>query len=183
MKLLFSYLAIVILFCSCENDMTAVRAFDKSKMGVEQAYDIETIMSQTAKVKGVLTAPYMERHVSVPPYTEFPQGLKVVFYNDSLQFERVLTARYGKLMDGENEMFLKDSVVILDLKKLQRVDCKDLRWDPKKQQFITERFCRISTPVDTIYSMGLDANQDLSTVNLHRVTGVVSAQDSMMNMN
>lgn len=182
MKLLLSYLAIVVLFCSCENDMSAVRAFDKSKMGVEQAYDIETIMSQTAKVKGVLTAPYMERHVSVPPYTEFPQGLKVVFYNDSLQFERVLTARYGKLMDGENDIFLKDSVVFLDLKKLQRLDCKDLRWDSKKGQFLTERFCRISTPVDTIYSIGLTANQDFSVVKLLDISGVVSPQDSMMNL-
>lgn len=183
MKLLFSYLAIVVLFCSCENDMTAVRAFDKSKMGVEQAYEIETIMSQTAKVKGVLTAPYMERHMSVPPYTEFPQGLKVVFYNDSLQIERVLTARYGKLMDGENEMFLKDSVVILDLLKLQRVDCKDLRWDPKKQKFITERFCRISTPIDTLYSTGLEANQDLSDINFFHVYGIMTPQDSTMNLN
>jgi hypothetical protein len=182
MKLLLSFLAITLVFCSCENDMNAVRAFDKSKLGVEQAYDIETIMSQTAHVKGILTSPYMERHMATPPYTEFPQGLKVVFYSDSLTITGVLTSKYGKLIDGENEMYLRDSVVFLDLQKFQRLDCKDLRWDPKKAIFVTERFCRVSTPRDTVYSIGLDANQDFSIVNFHTVHGVVSPQDSMMNL-
>ncbi|MRG46779.1 LPS export ABC transporter periplasmic protein LptC [Chitinophaga sp. SYP-B3965] len=182
MKLLLSILAIVLVFCSCENDMNAVRAFDKSKVGVEQAYDIETIMSQTAHVKGVLTSAYMERHMATPPYTEFPQGLKVVFYSDSLTITSVLTAKYGKLIDGENEMYLRDSVVFLDLKTLQRLDCKDLRWDPKKALFVTDRFCRVARPGDTIYSIGMNANQDFSAVNFFDVDGVVSPQDSMMNL-
>lgn len=182
MKLLLSYLAIVLVFCSCENDMSAVRAFDKSKLGVEQAYDIETIMSQTAHVKGILTAPYMERHMATPPYTEFPQGLKVVFYSDSLTITSVLTSKYGKLMDGENDVYLRDSVVFLDLQKFQRLDCKDLKWDSKQAKFVTERFCRVSTPLDTIYSMGLDANQDMSEINFHDITGVISPRDSMMGL-
>lgn len=183
MKQLFSYLAIVLVFCSCENDMTAVAAFDKTKASVEQAYDIETIMSQTGHVRGVLTSEYMERHTSTPPYTEFPRGLRVVFYSDSLTITSILTAKYGKLLDGENEVYLRDSVVYLDLKTLQRLDCKDLKWDPKKQTFNTERFCRVSTPVDTLYSMGLDANQDFSDVRFHNVNGVITPQDSTLNLN
>ncbi len=77
MKRLFAYGALACLaLASCENDINAVAAFDTKKLGVEQAYDVETIVSQSAKVKGVLTSRYMERYVTHPPHTDFPVDCK-----------------------------------------------------------------------------------------------------------
>ncbi|RPE13347.1 LPS export ABC transporter periplasmic protein LptC [Chitinophaga lutea] len=180
MKQLLSYLAIVLVCCSCENDINAVRKFDANKLGVEQGFDVETIMSQTANVKGILTSPYMERHTNTPSYTEFPRGLKVVFY-DSLKISSVLTARYGKYMDRENDVYLRDSVVFISLKdpaEIKRLDCKDLRWDAKRALFTTDKYCRFSTPYDTLYGVGFDANQDFSWSEFHNVHGSFKSPDS-----
>ncbi|MGX5817896.1 LPS export ABC transporter periplasmic protein LptC [Chitinophaga lutea] len=178
MKRLLSYGLIALAFCSCENDMNAVRQFDQSKMGVEQGYDVETILSQQAHVKGVLTSPYMERHVSTPPYTEFPRGLRVQFYNDSLQTTSVLTARYGKYMDGENDVYLRDSVVFVNLTDMRRLDCQDLRWDNKKELFITDKPCRLTSPGQTIYGTGFEANRDFSWGQFKKTHGSFLAPDS-----
>lgn len=181
MKQLLTYLAVVLVCCSCENDMSAVRRFDKDKLGVEQAYNVEAIMSQTAHVKGILTSPYMERHTTQPPYTEFPRGLKVVFYSDSLTISSILTANYGKFLDGEKDIYLRDSVVFVSLKdpaNIKRLDCKDLRWDAKKSMFTTDKYCRVSTPYDTLYGTGLDANQDFSWSEFHVAHGSFMAPDS-----
>lgn len=178
---MLSYLVIALVCCSCENDMSAVRKFDKSKLGVEQGYDVETIMSQTAHVKGVLTSVYMERHMNPPSYTEFPRGLKVVFYSDSLTISSILTANYGKYMDAEKDIYLRDSVVFLSLKdplNVKRLDCKDLRWDPKRSLFTTDKYCRISSMGDTMYGTGFDATQDFSWFEFHDAHGSFQAPDS-----
>lgn len=162
MKRLLPYIAFALLASSCENDMNAVRRFDATKMGVEQADTVETIISQTAHVKGVLTAPYMERNLNTPPFTEFPRGLKVVFYSDSLTETSELTAKYGKMMQNENDIFLRDSVVFKNYKTLERLDCKELKWDAKRQLFVSNSFSRVATPTDTLYGQGFEANQNFS---------------------
>jgi LPS export ABC transporter protein LptC len=170
-----------LVFCSCENDINVVRKFDKSKLGVEQGYDVETIMSQSAHVKGVLTSAYMERHMNPPSFTEFPRGLKVVFYSDSLSISSILTANYGKYMDAEKDIYLRDSVVFISLKdpkEIKRLDCKDLRWDAKRALFTTDKYCRLSTPYDTLYGVGFDANQDFSWSEFHEVHGSFMSPDS-----
>lgn len=162
----------------CENDMNAVAAFDTKKLGVEQAYNVETIVSQSATVKGVLTSKYMERYVSHPPHTDFPRGLQVIFYDTLGRKESILTANFGRLDEGNNDIFLRDSVVFISLTTAQRLDCKDLRFDSKTNLFITDRFCRISTPTDTIYGRGFRATQDMSRSEFMHVYGSFMPPDS-----
>ena len=142
-------------------------------------------MSQTAHVKGVLTAPYMERHLSSPPHTDFPKGLQVIFYTDSLTKESVLTSNFGQILEnpnGTSDIYLRDSVVFINLTTVQRLDCKDLRWDSKINQFVTDRFCRLSTPTDTLYGQGFRANQDFSRSEFINAYGTFAPQDSILSL-
>ncbi|MGE7773477.1 LPS export ABC transporter periplasmic protein LptC [Chitinophaga sp. NPDC101104] len=179
MKRLLAYGALAIMaFSGCENDMNAVAAFDTKKLGVEQAFDVETILSQSATVKGVLTSKYMERYVTHPPHTDFPKGLQVIFYDSVGRKESILTANFGRLDEGTNDIYLRDSVVFISLTTAQRLDCKDLRFDSKTAMFMTDRFCRISTITDTIYASGIRATQDLSRTEFLKANGTFVPQDS-----
>lgn len=182
MKRLLAYGAFACIAIGCENDLSAVAAFDTRKLGVEQAYNVETIVSQSAVVKGVLTAPYMERYVTHPPHTDFPKGLQVIFYDDSSRKESILTANFGRMDEGNNDIFLRDSVVFINLTSAQRLDCKDLRWDSKTSLFITDRFCRLSTLTDTIYGQGFRANQDFSWSEFVHIYGSFVPQDSILSL-
>lgn len=162
MKRLLPYVAFALFICSCENDMNAVRRFDAIKVGVEQADTVETIVSQTAHVKGILTAPYMERHTSIPAFTEFPRGLKVIFYSDSLTETSELTAKYGKMMQTENDIYLRDSVIFKNRKTSERLDCRELKWDARRQLFVSNSLSRVATITDTLYGQGFEANQNFS---------------------
>ncbi|WP_298711198.1 LPS export ABC transporter periplasmic protein LptC [Chitinophaga sp.] len=183
MKRILAYGTLACLaLAGCENDMNAVAAFDTKKLGVEQAFDVETIVSQSATVKGVLTSPYMERHVSHPPHTDFPKTLQVIFYDSTARKESILTANFGRLDEGNNDIYLRDSVVFISLTTAQRLDCKDLRWDSKSAQFITDRFCRLATPTDTLYGQGFRANQDFSRTEFVHVYGTFAPPDSTFSL-
>ncbi len=57
-------------------------------------------MSENAKVKAKLTAPYMRRSEMDSPYVEFPNTLHVDFYNDSLKIESVMDCTI--MVNGRN---------------------------------------------------------------------------------
>ncbi len=42
----------------------------------------------------------------------FPGTLHVDFYNDSMQVESQLDAHYGKYLQNQDKVFLRDSVVV-----------------------------------------------------------------------
>lgn len=174
-------LSLCLLFTACENDMNAIMELDKKKAATEEGIDITGMFSQVGKVKAKLTAPAMLRHLETPPFVEFNKGLKVVFFQDtSLQVESTLTAKYGKYYENDANVFLRDSVVVVN-KEGRRLDTNELTWDAKKEVFLSDKAVRISTPTDTIYGTGLESNQDFTNYKILKVHGPFTVQDSTMN--
>lgn len=166
---------IVCCMClyACENNINDVKALSQKKVSVEEGIDIESFLSQQAKVKARLTAPLMKRYQTETPYVEFPHTLHVDFYNDTLKVESRLKANYGKYNLNERKVFLKDSVVVFNLKG-DTMWCRELWWDQQKEQFYTDKPVRIHQPdKPMIYGQGLTAAQNFSWFTLKSVTGTV----------
>ena len=84
------------LLIACENNMKALPNYRQKQISVDEGKKITAYLSENAKVKAKLTAPYMRRSEMDTPYVEFPNTLHVDFYNDSLNIESVMDAKYGK---------------------------------------------------------------------------------------
>jgi LPS export ABC transporter protein LptC len=171
-------LCLVSLY-ACENDMQAIMSLDQKAAVTEEGTKIESYYSQMGKVRAKLTAPTMKRYLERPSYVEFNNGLKVLSYNDSLIVESTVTARYGKYFENDDNVFLRDSVVVIN-REGKRLDCNELNWDSKRGKFYSNKPVRISTPTDTIYGTGLESNQDFSNYNIISPRGQVLVQDSTL---
>lgn len=149
---------------SCENDVSKIPNFRDKRTALEEGHNIESYLSQNSKIKGKLTAPLMYRYAADSPYIEFPKTLHVDFYNDSLKVESRLDASYGKYREWENKVFLKDSVVVVNIITGDTLRCNELWWDQLAQKFYTNKPARYSKKDHTFnYSRdGLEAKQDLS---------------------
>lgn len=164
-KLIFTALfaGCFILF-SCENDVSKIpRPYDK-RTSMEEGHNITSYLSQNGKVKATLTAPLMYRYQADSPYVEFPKSLHVDFFNDSLQKETLLDARYGKYREWENKVFLRDSVVVKNIITGDTLRCNELWWDQGAQKFYTNKPARIYKKDKTVLISlgGMEAKQDLS---------------------
>jgi LPS export ABC transporter protein LptC len=155
-------LAAVITGCffmwSCENDMKDVQNLSNKKIGVEEAKNVESYLSQGGKLKAKLNAPLMLRYQRDTPRVEFPKTLKVDFYNDSMVIESKLSAKYGNYLENDNKVFLRDSVVVFNIKG-DTLFCKELYWDQQKAIFYTDKNVIIHKPDQKIYGKGLVADQ------------------------
>ncbi|MBX3241158.1 MAG: LPS export ABC transporter periplasmic protein LptC [Chitinophagaceae bacterium] len=148
---------------ACENSEEELRERVKKKMGVDEARQVETFFSQAGNVKAKLTSPLMYRYQDTPR-VEFPEKLHVDFYNDSLQIESTLDALYGRYLDGQNKMFLRDSVIVIQKVKQDTLRCQELWWDQNQQKFYTDKPVRITKVDGTVLpGEGLEASQDFKS--------------------
>mgnify|MGYP001002003662 CR=1 FL=1 len=159
----------------CGNSDAEINALTEKKVFVEEAKKVEGFMSQNGKMKAKLVAPEMNYYqVTGYPdtsYYEFPKSLHVDFYNDSLELESKLDALYGKYRSGEKKVFLRDSIVVINMLNGDTLYCDELWWDQQKESFFTDKKVRIRTKTQVLDGIGMDARQDFTEWSLHKPVG------------
>ncbi|HEX8334090.1 MAG TPA: LPS export ABC transporter periplasmic protein LptC [Segetibacter sp.] len=145
--------------CSCENDPETVKNLGKKKIGVEEAINIESLLSQEGKLKAKLTAPFMLRYQLDTPKVEFPKSIQVTFYGDQLKIESKLFAKYAIYRESENKVFLKDSIVVYNLSG-DTLRTNELYWDQQREKFYTDKKVIITKPTQKLYGTGMEADQN-----------------------
>ncbi len=154
---------------ACENDIHQVEALSKKTTAIEEAIDVESYMSQGAVVKAKLTAPLMLRIQSDTVAYEFPNSLHVDFYNDSTNVESQLFAKYGRYMETQDKVLLRDSVIVYNIKG-DTLRTNELWWDQNKGNFYTDKPVSIhKSHTDVIDAIGMTASQDLNDINLFKI--------------
>ncbi|MBS1654825.1 MAG: LPS export ABC transporter periplasmic protein LptC [Bacteroidetes bacterium] len=177
-----NYWAAFLISCffiySCENDIKQVNDLTGKKEMVDVAKDVESFLSQQGKMKARLRAPLMLRHETDTLFTEFPKTLHVDFFADSTnKIESQLNSMYGKYYEDLNRVFLRDSVVVFNVKG-DTLRCPELWWDQNQQKFYTDKFVRIRTKDKIIFGNGLEAGQDFSWYIITHPTGSVLVNDN-----
>jgi LPS export ABC transporter protein LptC len=159
---------------SCENDVKKIDALLKNRTAIEEAYKIEAFYSQTGQVKARLTAPYMMIFQGDSPYVEYPKTLHVDFYADTVKIESILDARYGKYFQYNDQVLLRDSVVVININNRDTLRTEELWWDQNKREIYTDKPVHIHQPDKTIFGRyGLRAAQDLSRYDIFNTSGQV----------
>ena len=175
------WLILVIFFCSCENNMKDLPSSKKKQNIPEQGWGIISFMSEGAKVKGKLSAPYMLRYqLADSPYVEFPKTLHVDFYNDSLAIESQMDALYGKYFQNQNKVYLRDHVVVKNILKGDTLHCQELWWDQRTAKFYTDKPVQIYTKDKILFGTGMEADQSFRWYTITKLTGsVLSAENTL----
>lgn len=159
---------------ACENSLDQINAITSKRIGVEEAKEVDIVYSIGPKTKAKLSAPYMLRHQDSIPYIEFTKTVHTDFYNDSLVIESKLDAHYGKYIETQSKVFLRDSVIVFNTKG-DTLYCDELYWDRSRpgQEFYTDKHVRIRTKTHILDGDGLDAPQDFKTWHLINGRGIV----------
>jgi LPS export ABC transporter protein LptC len=163
---------------ACENDPKVIAEWTNSKVMVEEADSIETFMSQGSMMKARLRSPYMIRYQMDTMYVEFPRSLKVDFFDTAGKVESHLDSKYGKYYESLGRVYLRDSVVVFNMQG-DTLHTPDLWWDQNQQKFYTDKNVRIRKGGNLIFGKGMDAQQDLSNINIRQVSGLVAVPDSL----
>lgn len=169
-----------IVFClSCGNDTADIRELmEKTAVQEDKATEVTIIFSEEGQVKARIQADtFIRNQASDPPYTDMKQGIRVEFFDDSAQVESTLTARYARIYERENNILIRDSIVIIN-KKGEKLETEELVWNQKLKKCYTEKFVRITTPEQIMYGDGLEANEDFTWYQIKNIKGVLQVEKS-----
>lgn len=134
---------------------------NSKSLGVEEVKNVDINYTLGGRAKAKLLSPLMLRVQDDKPYVEFPQKLHVDFFNDSGIVDSRLDALYGKYYELESKVFLKDSVVVINVLG-DTLYCNELWWDRNKigNEFFTDKPVRIRRKMEVINGTGMQAAQD-----------------------
>ena len=164
---------------ACENDPVDIKAWTENKLMVEEGKQVQTIISESGRLKATLLAPQMLRYQQDTAIVEFPKSLKVDFYNAEAKIESHLDALYGRYYEALNKVLLRDSVVVFNFTG-DTLQTPELWWDQSTQMIYTDKPVRIRKSGNLIYGIGMDARQDLSDIRIRKVTGTLQVAEGAL---
>lgn len=168
-----------VVFAGCENDVEQVNATNERKPNIEEAFKVESYLSQAGRQRAKLIAPYMKRYTMDTSFLEFPRSLHVNFFDSTGKVESQVDALYGKYLETQSKVFLRDSVVAFNVKG-DTLRTPDLWWDQNTRKFFTDKVVRFKSATKVIYGgKGFEADQDLSHYTIFQPTGIIIVPDSM----
>lgn len=178
--LAITFLCVGLFLTSCENDPKVIKELTEKVYLKEEARTVESYLSQGGKIKAKLVAPLMYRHQRDTIMTEFPNTLHVDFYADSLEIESWLFARYGIYYDNLNKVFLRDSVIVINIEG-DTLRTPELWWDQNSGKFYTDKPARLDGKDKHITgNQGLEATQDLKIIQFKYPTGPFNVKEGSM---
>jgi len=164
-KLIKSIIAmgIVMMLFSCENSMTSVQEFaENDTLPLLTAQNIEFERSDSGYLQIVLKSPLLYKFEGKDPYTEFPEGFEVTFYNDSGKQVSFLKANYGISYEKRDIIRARNDVVVINFEKNEKLQTENLVWDRKKKIIYSNTFVKITSPDKVIFGDSMWANESFS---------------------
>jgi LPS export ABC transporter protein LptC len=162
-------LTLSLLFSACENDIEKINMLNASPEYPDSiGDDVEMIYSDSAKVKVHLYAKELKQYDRAEkPYIEFPQGMRVYFYNDSMEIESEIKSNYAIYYNEEKLWKGTGNVILRNLKTGERLDTEELFWDEGKEEIYSRSYTRIVTDNEILHSQnGFRSNQELTDYEL-----------------
>lgn len=170
----FLTIAFAISLFSCVNsDKEINELFQAPGDNAEYAYDGYLLYSDSANIKVRLDYKELKKFKkNGEALTEFPKGISTEFYDNNQNPSSWLVAKYAIRVDKGGSVTARDSVVLYNIEG-DKLETSELIWDEKEGIIRTDKFVRISQPMqgDTSYGYGFRAKQDFSEFEIGKFSG------------
>ncbi len=173
-------MAILWLTAGCENDIEKITMLtDETEVPKVQGTNVKVIYSDSAKVKvQILAASFKQFPDLEKPFIEFPDGLEVFFYNDSMKIESEIRADYAIYFSDESLWHATGNVIAKRLDNGDALYTEDLYWDESAKLIYSNTYTRIQNEDGTLYGKGgFESQQNLTNWELKGTSGTVNVHD------
>lgn len=176
----FRSICLIFVVCvavsACENDQKEIQRVTSRITGpTEEIKGLQTLYSDSGRVKVKVTAAELDKIPGPPPVTELPGGVHIEFFDEQLQVVSELTARYAIHYELERVWEARNKVVVVN-RKGETLKTEKLIWNEKKELLTSDAFVTISTAEETIYGEGFEADQDFSSYKIFKVKGIITVR-------
>jgi LPS export ABC transporter protein LptC len=178
---LLGILAILALILwGCENDIERINLLtDDTELPTVKGTNIKVIYSDSAKVKVQILAPAYQQFPNMErPFMEFPEGMQVYFYDDSMKMESEITADYTIYYMEEHLWHATGNVVARRFDNGDALFTEELFWNETEKRIYSDAYTKVHNEDNVLYgSRGFRSNQNLDNWQLIGSSGTIIVED------
>ncbi len=161
----------------CENDIERINLLTSDmEAPTISGSNVNVIYSDSGKVKvQILAATYEQYPKAERPYMEFPDGMEVFFYNDSMKMESAIRSDYAIYYSEEKLWHAIGNVEVQKYSSGDALNTEELYWDEEKELIYSDVYTKVQNQDGTFYGKrGFEAFQDFSNWQLKGTSGTVN---------
>ncbi len=158
--------------------MAVVKLSSKDSIPDVAVYNVHVKESEKGIMTLELTAPRMISYQTRDAYTEFPDGLRIIFFDSVMQPKSELTANYGISWDSRSTMHARGNVIIKNFEKHEQLNTESLLYDKNKRKVSTEEFVKITQPDKIITGRGMESDELFGNWSIRNVSGTIYVDEN-----
>lgn len=178
------FLILIIITSSCSDKLEQMGYIVKN----EELPDITVKelfakYNTNSKLKATVSAPITKKYDQIDqPYLEFPKGVHVIFYNDSIKKESELTAEYAIYYEKKQLWEARKNVVVTN-EKGSMLKTEQLFGDEKQQKIFSVKKVTIIEPDSTVIQgkKGFESNTSFTIYKFLDVNGIIQLKEEYDN--
>ena len=165
------FLLLGFVLISCSTNIDQINALDnKDDKVTVLAKNSEIIYTENGLTKLRIIAPVTKvYHNEQDPYNEFPEGITVYTFNDSMVIESELTAKYAINYDYKGLWSASNNVVAKNSKG-ETLNTEHLFWDQKKKIIYSDDMVKITTADGIQYGQGFKSDESFNNWEIKKPT-------------
>lgn len=163
---------------SCKSDPQSISKLSKvDTLPSMTVKNIRVKQSERGMITLELTAPLLRAYEGKDPYTEFPNGVHITFFDSLMRPKSELKAGYGISYDSRRVMEARNDVVIRNFNKREQLNTEHLTWDENKRKVFSNEFVKITQADKIIFGKGMESDEVFDNWMIRNVTGTVYVTD------
>ena len=176
-NLLISLTLLSLLIASCEKKLDSIPKSEVLNLPSSTTSNLETILTDSGLVQLIMTTPLVEQYENIEkPYSEFRMGIKVFFFDGTRDTMAMVTSRYAKYVTVDKLWELKDSVIVLDDKKV-KLETELLYLSLEKDLIYTDRFVKLTDGDEIMTGLGFESDSHLKKKVIKKPWAIIYLND------
>lgn len=176
---IFLLLAVLVLFSSCQSNTAEEiqAAVDEENLPSLSIKDLETAVTDSGRIAYRFITPEMNQYENLEnPYTEFPEGLHLIIYNEKEEIDAQIKSRYAIFHESEDLWELQEDVEAVNFKN-EVINTEQLFWDSRKHIIYSDEFIKITTEQEILTGYGFESDERLENYTIKRISGILSVHE------
>jgi len=158
--------------------MAVVKLSSKDSIPDITIHNVHVKQSEMGRITLELIAPKMISYQTHDAYTEFPNGLRMIFFDSIMRPKSELTANYGISWDSRRTMQARGNVVVKNFEKHEQLNTESLLYNRNMKKVSTEDFVKITQPDKTVYGKGMESDELFGNWIIRNVSGTIYVDEN-----
>lgn len=147
---------------SCDNSIEIASDVEVLKLPSLTVEDFRSEHTDSGRIQVKIKSPLLERYTrDVDPYSEFPKGIEVTFFNRMNVASAYLSADYAKYFEGKKMWELRYNVKVRN-EQNELLETELLYWEEEKDRVFTDRYVRITREDMIANGIGFESDSRLT---------------------